>query len=229
MDSLKGRDQSVSSEVVIATRNAGKLREIKEILAPLNLKILSLKDFSGISEITEDGSSFAQNAAKKAREVARQTGRLAIADDSGLAVDALRGRPGIFSSRYAGEKSTDEEKYQKLLEEMRGIPEQKRHAAFICAIAIATPQGRVELLEGKCGGQIALAPRGEHGFGYDPVFFLPELGKTMAELDPEVKNRVSHRARALEKLKAVLPPLLSSLTPNFSSASAKARKSGRFA
>ena len=209
MESLKGKDRSVSPGVVIATRNAGKLREIKDILAPLNLKILSLKDFPGIPEIIEDGSTFAENAAKKAREVARQTGRLAIADDSGLAVDALRGRPGVFSSRYAGEKATDEENFQKLLAEMRAIPEGKRQAAFICTIAIAPPQGKVKLLEGKCGGEIALAPRGNHGFGYDPIFFLPELGKTMAELDPEVKNRISHRARALEKLKAVLPPLLS--------------------
>ena len=200
MESLK--------EVVIATRNEGKLREIRDILAPWSLKILSLKDFPGIPEIIEDGSTFAENAAKKAREVARQTGRLAIADDSGLVVDALQGRPGVFSSRYGGEKATDEERFQKLLAEMTGIPEGKRQAAFVCAIALATPQGKVELLEGRCRGQIAFAPRGEHGFGYDPIFFLPELGKTMAELDPELKNRISHRARALEKLKELLPELL---------------------
>jgi len=195
-------------EAVIATRNEGKLREIKDILAPWSLKILSLKDFPEIPEIIEDGSTFAQNAAKKAREVARQTGRLAIADDSGLVVDALQGRPGVFSSRYGGEEATDEERFQKLLAAMTGIPEGKRQAAFVCTIALATPQGKVELLEGRCRGQIAFAPRGEHGFGYDPIFFLPELGKTMAELDPEVKNRISHRARALEKLKELLPDLL---------------------
>ncbi len=208
METLKRKDQSVSPEVVIATRNAGKLSEIKDIIAPLNLKILSLKDFPDIPEIIEDGSTFAENAAKKAREVARQTGRLAIADDSGLVVDALRGKPGVFSSRYAGEKATDEERFQKLLAEMRGIPEEKRQAAFVCTVAIATPQGKVEFLEGKCRGQITFAPRGEQGFGYDPIFFLPELGKTMAELDPEVKNRISHRARALEKLKELLPTIL---------------------
>ena len=194
-------------EVVIATRNEGKLREIKDILAPRSLKILSLKDFPGIPEIIEDGSTFAENAAKKAREVARQTDRLAIADDSGLVVDALQGRPGVFSSRYGGEKATDEQKFQKLLAEMSEIPEGKRQAAFVCTIAVATPQGEVELLEGRCRGQIAFAPRGKHGFGYDPIFFLPELGKTMAELDPEVKNRISHRARALEKLKELLPKI----------------------
>jgi XTP/dITP diphosphohydrolase len=198
-------------EVVIATRNEGKLREIKDILAPWSLKILSLKDFPEIPEIIEDGSTFAENAAKKAREVARQTGRLAIADDSGLVVDALQGRPGVFSSRYGGEKATDEERFQKLLAEMMEIPEGKRQAAFVCTIALATPQGEVELLEGRCRGQIAFAPRGEHGFGYDPIFFLPELGKTMAELDPDLKNRISHRARALEKLKELLPTILINL------------------
>ena len=208
MESLKGKDQVLPREVVIATRNEGKLREIKDILASWSFKILSLKDFAWIPQIIEDGSTFAENAAKKAREVARQTGRLAIADDSGLAVDALQGRPGVFSSRYGGEKATDEQRFQNLLAEMAEIPEGKRQAAFVCTLAVATPQGKVELLEGRCRGQIAFAPRGKHGFGFDPIFFIPELGKTMAELDPEVKNRISHRARALEKLKELLPTIL---------------------
>jgi XTP/dITP diphosphohydrolase len=208
VESLKGKDQALPREVVIATRNEGKLREIKDILGPWSFKILSLKDFPWIPEIIEDGSTFAENAAKKAREVARQTDRLAIADDSGLVVDALQGRPGVFSSRYGGEKATDEQRIQKLLVEMTEIPEGKRQTAFVCTIAVATPQGEVELLEGRFRGQIAFAPRGKHGFGYDPIFFLPELGKTMAELDPEVKNRISHRARALEKLKELLPTIL---------------------
>ena len=207
METLKGKDLALPREIVIATRNEGKLREIKDILAPWGLNILSLKDFPGILEIIEDGSTFSENAAKKAREVARLTDKLAIADDSGLVVDALEGRPGVFSSRYGGEKATDEQRIQKLLLEMRGIPEGKRQAAFVCTIAVATPQRGVELLEGRCRGQIAFAPRGKHGFGYDPIFFLPELGKTMAELDPEVKNRISHRARALEKLKELLPKI----------------------
>jgi len=195
-------------EVVIATRNSGKLREIRAILAPLELKILSLRDFPEIPEIIEDGQTFEENAVKKAAAVARQTGRMAIADDSGLAVDALQGRPGVFSSRYAGERATDAERYQKLLKEMTGTPQGKRGASFICAIAVASPKGKTESVEGQCRGEIAFAPKGSHGFGYDPVFYLPERGKTMAELEPEVKNRISHRAQALEKLKQVLPNFL---------------------
>ena len=195
-------------EVVIATRNSGKLREIQAILAPLGLKILSLRDFPRIPEIIEDGQTFEENAVKKAVAVARHTRRIAIADDSGLAVDALHGRPGVFSSRYAGEKATDAERYQKLLKEMVEIPPEKRGAAFMCAMAVAAPDGKAETVVGQCRGEIALAPKGSHGFGYDPVFYLPEWGKTVAELEPEVKNRISHRALALEKLKQLLPKFL---------------------
>jgi len=195
-------------EVVIATRNSGKLREIQAILAPLGLKILSLRDFPRIPEIIEDGQTFEENAVKKAVAVARHTRRIAIADDSGLAVDALHGRPGVFSSRYAGEKATDAERYQKLLKEMAGTPLGKRGAAFICTVAVAAPDGKAETVVGQCRGEIALAPKGSHGFGYDPVFYLPEWGKTVAELEPEVKNRISHRALALEKLKQLLPKFL---------------------
>ena len=195
-------------EVVIATRNPGKLREIKEILGPLGLEVLSLRDFPEIPEILEDAQTFEENAVKKAAAVAHQAGRLAIADDSGLAVDALQGRPGVFSSRYAGENATDADRYRKLLKEMANVPEGKRGAAFICAVAIASPNGKVEVVKGECQGKIALAPKGSHGFGYDPVFSLPQLGMTMAALEPEVKNRISHRAKALEKLKLILPKFL---------------------
>jgi XTP/dITP diphosphohydrolase len=133
---------------------------------------------------------------------------VAIADDSGLAVDALQGRPGVFSSRYAGENATDADRYRKLLKEMAGVPEGQRGAAFICAVAIASPSGKVEVVKGERRGEIALAPKGSHGFGYDPVFYFPEAGKTMAELEPEAKNRISHRAQALEKLNQVLPSFL---------------------
>jgi XTP/dITP diphosphohydrolase len=195
-------------EVVVATRNPGKLREIRQILAPLGLKVLSLADFPEIPEIREDGRTFAENAILKASAVARLTGRVAIADDSGLAVDALEGRPGIFSSRYAGQGATDADRCRKLLREMAQVPPERRGAAFICAVAVVSPGGKEETVEGRCRGEIALSPRGVHGFGYDPVFFLPEMGKTMAELDPEVKNRISHRARALEQLKQILPKFL---------------------
>jgi XTP/dITP diphosphohydrolase len=195
-------------DVVIATRNSGKLREIRQILAPLGLRILCLQDFPEIPEIPEDGQTFAENAVKKATAVARRTGRMAIADDSGLAVDALEGRPGVLSSRYAGETATDADRYQKLLGEMARVPKGRRGAAFICAMAISSPEGKVEIVAGECRGEIASAPRGAQGFGYDPIFLLPELEKTMAELEPEAKNQISHRARALEKLKQILPNFL---------------------
>ena len=195
-------------KIVIATRNPGKLREIEGILAPFALQILSLENFPGLPEVVEDGRTFAEKAGKKARAIADQTGLLTLADDSGLIVDALQGRPGVFSSRYAGENASDPDRWQKVLIEMAGVPEEKRQASFVCAIAIASPRGEMETVEGRCQGQIAFAPRGEHGFGYDPIFFVPEMGKTMAELEPEVKNRISHRAKALEKLRIILPKYL---------------------
>ena len=207
---LKTGENRFRQEVVIATRNPGKLREIQAILSPFSLRILSLMDFPSIPEVLEDGATFAENAAKKAKIIAHQTGRLSIADDSGLAVEALKGRPGVFSSRYAGENASDQQRCQKLLEEMAEIPQGQREAAFLCAIAIALPDGRMQVVRGECRGSIAIAPRGKHGFGYDPIFFVPEFAKTMAELEPEVKNRISHRARALEQLKLILPKFLSS-------------------
>ena len=210
MEALRAQGIANLQEVVIATRNPGKFREIKAILSCLPLKFLSLEDFPDLPEVVEDGETFAENAGKKARTIADLTGRPTIADDSGLAVDALQGRPGVFSSRYAGEKATDQERYQKLLKEMASIPEGKRQARFVCAMAVALPGGRMEVVEGECRGRITFAPRGKSGFGYDPIFFVPDLGKTMAEFDPKEKNRISHRARALEKLKSLLPAFLSS-------------------
>jgi len=206
---LRAKGTANPQEVVIATRNPGKFREIKAILSSLPLKFLSLEDFPDLPEVVEDGATFAENAGKKARTVADFTGRPAIADDSGLVVDALQGRPGVFSSRYAGEKATDRERCQKLLDEMASIPEGKRQARFVCVMAVAFPRGRMEVVMGECRGSITSAPRGKRGFGYDPIFFVPQFGKTMAELEPEEKNRISHRARALEKLKVVLPTFLS--------------------
>jgi XTP/dITP diphosphohydrolase len=210
VEALRAKGNANPQEVVIATRNPGKFREIKAILSSLPLKFLSLEDFPDIPEVVEDGATFAENAGKKAKTIADFTGRPAIADDSGLAVDALQGRPGVFSSRYAGEGATDRERCQKLLEEMASIPEGKRQARFVCAMAVALPRGRMEVVEGECRGRVTSAPRGKRGFGYDPIFFVPQFGKTMAELEPEEKNRISHRGRALEKLKALLPEFLSS-------------------
>ena len=205
---MRAKGSTSPQEVVIATRNPGKFREIKAILSSLPLKFLSLEDFPDLPEVVEDGATFAENAGKKARTIADFTGRLAIADDSGLVVDALQGRPGVFSSRYAGENATDGDRGQKLLEEMASIPEGKRQARFVCAMAVALPRGRLEVVEGECRGRLTSAPRGKRGFGYDPIFFVPQFGKTMAELEPEEKNRISHRGRALERLKVILPEFL---------------------
>jgi XTP/dITP diphosphohydrolase len=212
MAALNLRGKAVPGEIVIATRNPGKLREMQALLDPLGFTIFSLKDFPEIPPVAEDGATFAENAGKKAKTVADRTGRLAIADDSGLVVKALGGRPGVLSSRFAGEKATDGTRCQRVLQEMAGIPEEQRDAAFVCAIAIALPRGKMKIVEVECQGRISFAPRGENGFGFDPIFFVPEFGKTMAELEPEVKNQISHRARALNRLKLLLPQFLAQST-----------------
>jgi XTP/dITP diphosphohydrolase len=201
-------ERQVVRELVVATRNPGKLREIQGILSSFQLKILSLQDFPQIPPPAEDGMTFADNAAKKALEVARKTERFALADDSGLVVEALQGRPGVFSARYAGENATDEQRVQKILSEMANVSEERRQAAFVCAVALASPDGRLQITEAECRGRITFSPRGKGGFGYDPIFFVPEFSKTMAELSPDVKNRISHRGRALKIVKRTLPAFL---------------------
>jgi len=193
----------------MATRNAGKVRELRDLLQDLGIGLLSLQDFPDLPEIPEEGATFAENAGFKAREVARLTRLPALADDSGLEVAALQGRPGVFSARYAQDRThpaapSDADNWRKLLEEMAGVPWEQRRARFVCAIALALPDGRVFTAQGECTGYIALEPKGEHGFGYDPVFWTPEYGRTMAELGPEIKNRISHRARALAALREIL-------------------------
>ena len=196
----------------MATRNAGKVRELRDLLQGLGIELLSLVDFPDLPEIPEDGATFAENAGTKAREVVRLTQLPALADDSGLEVAALKGRPGVFSARYALDRTQpkipgDADNWRKLLEEMAGVPWEERAARFVCAISLALTDGRVFTARGECRGAIALEPRGEHGFGYDPVFWVPEYGRTMAELGPEVKNRLSHRARALAALREILVSL----------------------
>jgi len=189
--------------LLIATNNPGKLKEYREIFKELALTVTSPQE-EGISlSVEECGRSYAENAILKARAYARVSGLLTLADDSGLEVAALGGAPGIFSARYGG-KASDEDRYRLLLEKMKGIPQEKRQARFVCFAALATPQGEVEVVEGSCPGVIAFAPPGKHGFGYDPVFYLPQQGCTMAELEPEVKNSISHRARAAIKIKKML-------------------------
>lgn len=192
--------------LVIATRNAGKTREIRERLSGQPVLIKNLDDFGPIPEIVEDGLTFDENAYKKSSHTARMLGFPALADDSGLVVDALDGRPGVYSARYAGENATDPERCEKLLQEMAG--RENRRAAFECVISIAVPTGPALTYEARCEGLITEAPAGDNGFGYDPVFYYPELGKTFAQLTLAEKNRVSHRGKALEEVAAEFDKVL---------------------
>jgi len=196
----------------MATRNAGKIRELEALLADSGVRLLSLADFPQLAEIPEEGASFAENAAAKALAVARLTGHPALADDSGLMVDALGGAPGVFSARYAMARTaprppTDADNWGKLLDELQDVPQGERGARFVCELALAWPDGRLLRARGECAGVIAFAPQGDTGFGYDPVFWVPEYGATMAQLGPEIKNQISHRARALAVFKDLLPAL----------------------
>ncbi|MBC8318206.1 MAG: XTP/dITP diphosphatase [Desulfobulbaceae bacterium] len=181
--------------VVLATRNKGKMAELTELLKDFPVDLRSLNDFGPIPEVVEDGATFDDNAYKKAIFTSRALGIPAISDDSGLLVEALDGAPGVISARYAGENATDRENLDKLLGEMKG--QKNRKAAFECVISIAVPSGLALTYDGRCEGEILDAPRGESGFGYDPVFFYPDFGKTFAEAGAEEKNKVSHRGRAL--------------------------------
>ncbi|MBN2078773.1 MAG: XTP/dITP diphosphatase [Spirochaetes bacterium] len=192
-------------KLVIATNNQNKIREIRDKFATLpEIEILTPADFPDPPGVVEDGSTFRENALKKARALAEYAGMASLADDSGLAVDALDGRPGVFSARYGGDTADDAARNRMILDEMRGIPEGRRSARFICAIAIALPGMDSLVAEGSCEGIIAEGMRGDGGFGYDPIFYLPEFGRTMAELSLEEKNRISHRARALDAARELL-------------------------
>ena len=195
-------------KLLVATRNPGKVAEYRRLLADLPVQLVTLAELGVTDEVAETEPTFEGNAILKARSYAQRTGLWTWADDSGLEVDALGGRPGVLSARYAGPDATDEERWRKLLEELAGVPPEERTARFRCVVAIALPDGRVFTREGSVEGMITDRPRGSHGFGYDPVFYLPELGATMAELPPEVKNRISHRARAAQAAKEVLRELL---------------------
>jgi len=187
-------------ELVVATRNKGKVREITAALARVDINIVSLADYPCAPEVEEDGVTFRENAVKKARGAAEHTKMYALADDSGLEVDALDGVPGVHSARYTGVNATDGDNNNKLLAELEGVPDDKRAARFVCAIALCSPDGEVTVAEGVCEGVIAVSPRGTNGFGYDPLFYYPPLGKTFAELTKEDKLAVSHRGKALRAL-----------------------------
>lgn len=193
-------------EIVVATRNKGKMKEIFSFGIP-SIVFTSLEKYPEIGDIEETGSTFIENALIKARHVCKVTGLPALADDSGLVVDALNGEPGVYSARY-GNLKTDEERYTLLLQKMRDIPDDRRQARFVCVMALVFPDGREYIEEGVCEGLITKEPLGDQGFGYDPVFFIPELGKTMAQLPLEIKNSISHRARALQKVKRLLEDIV---------------------
>ncbi len=187
-------------EIVLATRNKKKIEEIRRITEDLPIAIRSLADFSECPETVEDRDSFEGNATKKAVEVCQCTGKIALADDSGLAVDALDGAPGVFSARYAGEGADDVRNYEKLLAELKGVPPDKRTARFACCIALAFPDGKVMTFFGEARGSITMEPKGKTGFGYDPVFLPDGYTRTFAEMTGAEKDCLSHRGKALEKL-----------------------------
>jgi len=194
--------------LLVATHNLGKVREYRELLADLPLKITYLDEAGVTLDVEETGSTFEENAILKATTYAAETGLWSWADDSGLAVDALQGAPGVFSSRFAGPGACDEDRYRKLLREMAGVPWLDRTACFHCVVALVTPDGFVRTVAGTLPGHVAYTPVGEFGFGYDPVFYIQEQGRMLAELPPQVKNRVSHRAIAAQRSKKVLKTLL---------------------
>lgn len=195
-------------ELVLATGNRDKQQEMKAFLQDLGLTIRTLDEFPSAPVVIEDGETCQANAGKKASEIARFTGALTLADDTGLEVDALGGRPGAFAARYAGAHATYAENCRKLLDELTGVPAEQRGARFLTVVAIADPASSVEFVEGVLQGWIADHCSGGHGFGYDPVFLVPELGKTLAELTLDQKNQISHRGQALAKAKDVLKHIL---------------------
>lgn len=199
--------------LVMATHNQGKIRELAALLADLGITLQTLADYPHCPEVAEDGATFAANATLKARAIAACTGRPALADDSGLVVDALGGRPGVHSARYAADRTaparpSDADNYRKLLDDLAEVPWEQRTARFVCCMVLAFPGGRTIMAEGTCEGLIHTQPQGHSGFGYDPVFWLPAYGATMAEVGLEIKNRLSHRAKALAQLKTILADLL---------------------
>lgn len=194
----------MKKRIIFATGNEGKMKEIREILGDLDYEILSMKEAGVDVEIIEDGETFEENAIIKATTVMRATGCIVLADDSGLEVDYLNKEPGVMSARYMGEHTPYRIKNQILIDRLHGVPDEKRTARFVCVIAAAYPDGRVETRRGTIEGRIAYEPAGENGFGYDPIFYYPPKKMTTAQLSPEEKNKVSHRGKALRLIKEVL-------------------------
>lgn len=193
------------AELVLATNNRHKAAELQALLSDVGVRIRTLAEFPDAPEVVEDGTTCEANAIKKATAIAHHTGLPAMADDTGLMVEALGGRPGVYAARYAGEQATYEDNWRKLLGELQGVPVAKRGARFVTVVAfVPRPGVQAQVVEGALDGVIAEQPAGTYGFGYDPVFVVPELGKTLAQLTSEEKNRISHRARALAKVREIL-------------------------
>jgi len=190
--------------MVVASKNRKKAVEMMELLKGLGWRVLSMVEAGVDIEIEEDGLTFEENSYKKAFQVMKATGKTAIADDSGLEVYALGGRPGVFSARFSGEGATDESNNRKLLEMMKEVPEDERGARFVCAATVVFPDGAHFTVTGECEGRILFEPKGTGGFGYDPLFYVPDLDKTFAQLDAETKNSISHRAKAFLKVRELL-------------------------
>ncbi|HHY26048.1 MAG TPA: XTP/dITP diphosphatase [Desulfitobacterium dehalogenans] len=191
-------------KVLLATQNRGKVKELQDLLSGEDIEVLSLEDLDHWEEVEETGSTFAENAAMKARIAAQRTGLVSLADDSGLEVDALQGAPGVYSARYAGEPKDDDKNNDRLLQELEGVPEEQRTGRFRCALVIAAPTGEEYLTEGTVEGRILNERRGKEGFGYDPLFYLPDFGRTMAQLNLSQKNKISHRAEAFRQAVPIL-------------------------
>ncbi|EHL73405.1 rdgB/HAM1 family non-canonical purine NTP pyrophosphatase [Bacillus smithii 7_3_47FAA] len=194
-------------EVVIATKNKGKALEFEQMFQPFQIQVKTLLDLPEFPEIEETGATFEENAIIKAESVMKETKAMVMADDSGLVIDALDGRPGVYSARYAGPEKDDEANIQKVLRELEGVPLSKRTARFYCALALAIPGRETITVNGTCEGFITFEKKGANGFGYDPIFFVQGYGRTMAELLPNEKNKISHRAEALAKMRTILEQL----------------------
>lgn len=193
-------------EILIATNNFGKVKEIKDILDSPEIKILTIKDFPSLPKIEEDGKTYQENAFKKARKTSEYTGKICLADDSGLEIDYLKGKPGIYSSRWG---NSDEERINKVLKFIENVPKNKRNAKFVCAVVLVFPNGKIYMVKEECKGIITFNPKGEHGFGYDPIFLVPEYDKTFAELGDKIKNQISHRGKAMRRMIDIINKIVS--------------------
>jgi XTP/dITP diphosphohydrolase len=205
---LYGDGRKAMIDLLLATRNKNKVKELQALLAEMPVRVISLLDYPDLPDTPETGTTFAENAEIKSKAAAAATGKISLADDSGLAVDALGGKPGVYSNRFAGPDASDLDKCLKIISMMEGISDELRTARFKAAIAITVPDGETVVVEGTCEGRISRWPHGENGFGYDPIFYLTELDATMAEISADHKNAISHRGKALRRAKDVLHTII---------------------